>query len=50
MMIRAGICDDQPVLRDGLRVQLGLAATSTSSAKPATASRPSPWPAGNIRT
>jgi DNA-binding NarL/FixJ family response regulator len=25
MMIRVGICDDQPLLRDGLRVQLGLA-------------------------
>jgi DNA-binding NarL/FixJ family response regulator len=26
MTIRVGICDDQPLLRDGLRVQLGLAA------------------------
>jgi DNA-binding NarL/FixJ family response regulator len=25
MRIRVGICDDQPLLRDGLRVQLGLA-------------------------
>jgi DNA-binding NarL/FixJ family response regulator len=25
MTIRVGICDDQPLLRDGLRVQLGLA-------------------------
>jgi DNA-binding NarL/FixJ family response regulator len=24
--IRVGICDDQPLLRDGLRVQLGLVA------------------------
>ncbi len=24
MTIRVGICDDQPLLRDGLRVQLGL--------------------------
>jgi DNA-binding NarL/FixJ family response regulator len=26
MTIRVGICDDQPLLRDGLRVQLGLVA------------------------
>jgi DNA-binding NarL/FixJ family response regulator len=25
MTIRVGICDDQPLIRDGLRVQLGLA-------------------------
>jgi DNA-binding NarL/FixJ family response regulator len=25
MTIRVGVCDDQPLLRDGLRVQLGLA-------------------------